>query len=97
MDNVSAHQFLMIYTWFGLTILVFLMALIARFYERLSGKRTYYQFFGVPVAAFAGATVRLVGVNHVVGDAWADAFLLVGGTTLAALCVHVYRLMTSGR
>ena len=97
MESVSAHQFLTIYMWFGLTALIFLMALIARFYERLSGKRTYYQFFGVPIVAFAGATVRLVGVDQVVGDVWADAFLLVGGMTLAALCLHVYRLMTSGR
>jgi hypothetical protein len=97
MESVSAHQFLTIYMWFGLTALIFLMALIARFYERLSGKRTYFQFFCVPIVAFAGATVRLVGVDQVVGDAWADAFLLVGGATLAALCLHVYRLMTSGR
>jgi hypothetical protein len=76
MESVSAHQFLMIYTWFALTALVFLMALIARFYERLSGERTYYRLFGVPVVAFAGATVRMA---------------------LAALCLHMYRLMTSGR
>lgn len=97
MESVSAHQFLTIYTWFGLTALVFLMALVARFYERLSGQRTYYQFFGVPIVAFAGATVRLIRVDQVVGDAWADAFLLIGGMALAALCLHVYRLMTSGR
>jgi hypothetical protein len=97
MESVSAHQFLTIFVWFALTALIFLMALIARFYERLSGKHTYYQFFGVPIVAFAGATVRLVGVDQVVGDVWADAFLLVGGMALAALCLHVYRLMTSGR
>jgi hypothetical protein len=97
MESVSAHQFLTIYTWFGLTALVFLMALIARFYERLSGERTYYRFFGVPILAFAGATVRLVGTDQVVGDVWADAFLLIGGMALAALCLHMYRLMTSGR
>ena len=97
MDSVSAHQFLMIYAWFGLTALVFLAALIARFYERLSGQHTYYQLFAVPIAAFAGATVRLVGRDQVAGDGWANAFLLVGGMVLAALCLHVYRLMTSGR
>jgi hypothetical protein len=97
MDDVSAHQFLTIYTWFGLSALVFLMALVARFYERLSGQRTYYQLFFVPMLAFAAATVRLAGLDQLVGDGWANVFLLIGGASLAALCVHVYRLMTSGR
>jgi hypothetical protein len=97
MESVSAHQFLTIYTWFALTALVFLMALIARFYERLSGERTYFRYFSVPIVAFAGATVRMVGTDQVVGDMWADAFLLIGGMALAALCLHMYRLMTSGR
>lgn len=97
MESVSVHQFLTIYIWFGLTGLVFLMALIARFYERLSGKRTYYLGFTVPIAAFAGATVRLVGLDRLIGDPWANALLLVGGLALAGLCMHVYHLMTSGR
>ena len=48
MDSVSAHQLLILYSWFGLSALVFLMALIARFYERLSGQRTYYRLFRCP-------------------------------------------------
>jgi hypothetical protein len=97
MGGVSAHQFLTIYIWFGLIALLFLMALIARFYERLSGKRTFYQLFVIPVIVWAGATVRLAGLDQLVEDAWANVFLLIGGVSLAALCLHVYRLMTSGR
>jgi hypothetical protein len=97
MNSVSAHQFLAIFTWFGLSALVFLMALVARFYERLSRQRTYYQLFTVPIIAFAGATIRLVQSDQFVGDLGADACWLIGGLSLAALCLHVYRLMTSGR
>jgi hypothetical protein len=97
MDSVSAHQLLILLSWFGLSALVFLMALIARFYERLSGQRTYYGLFAVPVLAFAGASVRLTALDQLAGDAWADVLLLIGGGTLAALCLHVYRRMTSGR
>ena len=97
MDSISLHQFLTIFSWFGLSGLVFLLALIARFYENLSQQRTYYQFFVVPALAFAGAAVRLSQVDRVVGDAWGEVFLIVGGVSLAVLCLHVYRLMTSGR
>ena len=97
MGSVSIHQFLTLYIWFGLSALLALMALIARFYERLSGKRTYYQLFMVPALAFAGATIRLAQLDHVAGDALADALLLAGGVSLIALCAHVYRLMTSGQ
>jgi hypothetical protein len=97
MSDISLHQILTIYIWFGLSVLIFLLALIARFYERLSGQRTYYQWFAFPVLTFAGATVRLVSLDQVAGDPWGDGCLLVGGISLAALCMHVYRLMTSGR
>jgi hypothetical protein len=96
-DSVSAHQLLIVYSWFVLSALVFLMALIARFYERLSGQRTYYGLFTVPVIAFAGASLRLTALDQLAGDAWASILLLIGGSSLAALCVHVYRHMTSGR
>jgi uncharacterized SAM-binding protein YcdF (DUF218 family) len=97
MGGVSAHQFLTIYIWFGLIALVFLMALIARFYERLSSKRTYYQLFTIPVIVWTGATVRLAGLDRLTTDTWANVFLLIGGASLAALCLYVYHLMTSGR
>ncbi len=95
--GISVHQFLTIYAWFGLGALLLQLMLIARFYERLSGKRTYYRFFAVPVLAFTAATVRQAQLDQVAGDAWADLGLFVGGVSLGALCIHVYRLMTSGR
>jgi hypothetical protein len=95
--DISVHQFLTIYAWFGLGALLFLLMLIARFYERLSGKRTYYRYFAVPVVAFTAATVRQAQIDQVAGDAWANLSLFVGGVSLGTLCVHVYRLMTSGR
>jgi len=97
MSDLSLHQFLTIYGWFGLTAFIFLMGLIARFYERLSNQKTYYRLFAVPVIAFAGATIRLSSLDQVSGDIWGDGFLVVGGVSLAALCIHIYRLMTSGR
>jgi len=95
--RVSLHQFLTIYAWFGLSALLFLMALIARFYERLSGERTYYQWFVIPVIAFAGATLREAQLDQVTGDISTDILLFIGGVSLAVLCVHIYHRMTRGR
>lgn len=97
MYSVSLHQFLTIYVWFALAVLLFLLALISQFYERLSNKQTFYRLFFIPVIAFAGATLRLTSQDRVTGDGWGDILLLVGGVSLAVLCVHMYRLMTSGR
>ncbi|MBN2305305.1 MAG: hypothetical protein JXQ72_12540 [Anaerolineae bacterium] len=96
MDKLSLHQLLNIYVWFGLGIILFLLALIARFYERLSTQRTYYQWFVVPLLALAIATVRFSQLDRVTGDPLGDLCLFVAGITLAALCYHVYRLMTGG-
>ncbi|MBN1200873.1 MAG: hypothetical protein JXJ20_03355 [Anaerolineae bacterium] len=97
MDNISLHQFLTVYVWFGLSTILFLFALIARFYERLSGQRTYYRLFTIPALAFTGATIRLASLDQVTNDMVGDGFLAIGGVSLAVLCLHVYRLMTSGR
>ncbi|MBN1565950.1 MAG: hypothetical protein JXA10_19065 [Anaerolineae bacterium] len=97
MSGISIHQVATICIWFGLGALLYLMALIARFYERLSGQRTYYRLFAVPVATLALATIIMTRQDIVAGDVVADLLLLASGLSLGALCVHVYRLMTSGR
>lgn len=97
MNDFSLHQLLSIYIWFGLSALLFLLALIARFYERLSGEHTYYRLLAVPAVLFSVALLRLAGLDRLVGDTWGDVLLLVGGASLTALCLHVYHLMTSGR
>lgn len=93
--STSSHQFLSIYGWFVLSALLFLMALIARFYERLSGQPTYYRWFVIPALTWGGATIRQVHLDQLTGDSWSDLLLLVSGISLAALCLHLYRLMTS--
>lgn len=97
MGDVSIHQLVTIYTWFGMSALFFLMALIARFYERLSGQRTYYWLFALPLIAFALATVIFTRQDVITGDALGDLLLFAGGLTLGVLCLRIYQLMTSGR
>lgn len=93
----TVHQALNVIGWLLLAGLALMLALIARFYEQLAAQRTYYQLFAVPVLLFGGAAVRMSTENTVAGDSWVDLLLLAGGLTLAMLCFHMYRLMTSGR
>ncbi len=96
MDSPSIHQFLTIYTWFGLITLLCLIALIARKYEQLSKERTYYQLFVLPGLVFTVAAVAQTVSDRVVGDVLGNVMLLVGGVLLAAMCLHMYHLMTRG-
>ncbi len=96
MDSVSIHRVLALYTWLGVSILIGWMALIARFYERLSGERTRYRWFLVPVLSFGGAAARRFMLDRAVGDPATNVLLATGGVTLGLVCWRMYRLMTSG-
>jgi hypothetical protein len=63
----------------------------------LSGQHTYFWLFSLPVSGLTIATIAMTAQDVVAGDIVADLFLLLSGITLGALCLHVYRLMTSGR
>lgn len=97
MDGLNLHALLSVLIWCGMALLIGLLALIARKYERLSGERTYFQAYIVPVALWAGAIARLAARDRVVGDALGDLLLGLGGLVLAGLCWHLYRCMTSGQ
>jgi hypothetical protein len=87
----------MLYTWFPLAALLFLLLLIARFYEKFSGEHTYFRLFSLPIVFFGTATVRYASVNRMAGDGLADAMMAVGGLILIALCLFLFRRMTAGR
>ena len=97
MTPLSLNQFLLLYIWFPLAALLFLLLLIARFYEKFSGEQTFFRLFALPIALFGAATVRYASINQMAGDMWADGLMAVGGTILLALCLFLYRRMTAGR
>ncbi len=97
MSDISLHQVLTLLLWLGVSVFVLFLALIAQFYERLSGQRTYYRWFALPVVTFGAAWLRFAEVDRFAGDRVGDLLLFVAGISLGALCWHVYRLMTGGR
>jgi hypothetical protein len=91
--NVSLHQFLVIYSWFPLAALLLFLLLIARFYQKFSGQRTYFWWFLVPLVGFGAAAVRYASVDTASGDMLAALLTATAGAVLLALGQHLYRVM----
>jgi type II secretory pathway component PulF len=87
---LSLSQFLALYSWFLLAFILFILLLIARFYQRSSGRRTYFRLFALPVIAFGVATVRYAATDRITGDTLADLALGVAGICLMALLGVLY-------
>lgn len=97
MGAVSVSQFLMLYTWFPLAILLIFLLLIARFYQRFANEQTYFGLFLLPIVLFGMATVRYSSIDQIGGDTLADLLSAAGGIVLIGLCLLLYRLMTRNR
>lgn len=88
--SLSLSQALTLYTWFPLAGLLLIMLMIARFYERFSGRRTYYRLYLVPLVAFAIGAVRYADRDRISGDLIGDSALIVGGLSLLTLSLWLY-------
>jgi len=95
--SVTLNQFLTLYTWFVATILLFFLILIARYYQRFAGERTYFRWFIVPIVLFTGAAVRYASIDRIAGDSVGDILIAVSGLFVGVGAVYLYRVMTVGR
>lgn len=94
MENLGLSQFLSLFSWFALAALLFFVLLIARFYQKFSGERTYFPLFGVVIILFGISTVRNTSLHQISDDGIADMLSFVGGVLLLALSIQLYRKMT---
>jgi hypothetical protein len=97
MSTTALSQLFLLYTWFALAAVLFFLLLIARFYQKFSGERTYFRLFLMPMLLFGVAAVRYSSIDRVAHDAFGDIFMTVAGLVLAWLCIRLYRRMTAGR
>ena len=97
MDTLNFNQVLTVYAWFPLAVLLSIMVLIARFYQNLSGEKTYYYLFAVPIILFGVAFAYYASIDQVFGDPLGDFLLFLGGVILLAMSLMLYRQMTTGR
>ena len=89
---------LTIYIWGVVCILVYFLFLIARFYEKKSGRRSFYSFFLIPIVIFVTAAVKYAFLApSIVGDFWGDLLHLIGGVVLGGTGLFLLKLMIGGR
>jgi hypothetical protein len=91
----TVNAVLLLAAWAVISALIVVLYRIARFYQITSGRRSRYQWFGVPLILLAAAAV----INGVAGEPnlASDALLLLGGSSLIGLGYNLLRLMTGSR
>jgi hypothetical protein len=96
MNLSTVNAVLLLIAWGVICVLIAVLYRIARFYQITSGRRSRYQWFGVPLMLLAAAAVidvLVVGGPNLVGD----VLLLLGGASLIGLGYYLLRLMTGSR
>ncbi|GAB4416200.1 MAG: hypothetical protein Fur0044_11450 [Anaerolineae bacterium] len=89
---------LTIYIWAVVCILLFFLFAIGRFYQKKSGRRSYYPSFFVSIALFALAAVRYAFLAPtIVGDLGGDILRFLGGLVVGGFGLFLLRLMIGGR
>lgn len=88
---------LTLYSWGGISVLLFFLFAIARFFERKSSRRSFYSFFLLPIVLFLGSAVRYILIGDFVGDLWGDLGRILGGMLVCGLGLYLLNLMTGGR
>lgn len=94
MPEFPVVSLLLIMVWGLLAVLIALTALIAQFYQRLSGRRTFARLFALPIILFGVAAIRAASANRLIGDPLADSAAIGGAVILMALAAYLYRIMT---
>ena len=97
LETQALSQVFLLYSWFVLAAVLGFVLLIARFYQRFSGERTFYRWFGLPVVLYGLAAVRFASIDQVAGDPLGDLLAGAAGLALVILISRLYRQMTRGR
>lgn len=97
MDASSLHQFLTLYTWFPLAVLLAVMLLIGRFYQKFTGERTYFWLYLVAIVLFGAVFVRIASAGFIVGDFLSDALSIISGSLLLFLSLLLYLRMMNAK
>jgi hypothetical protein len=94
---LTLHQALALLAWFPLAALLFFLVLIARFYQKFSGRKTYARFYLAPAILFGAGYVRAASAGRGPSDPIADLLFASGGIVLIGLTTLLYRRMIVSR
>lgn len=95
MTTLTLAQALTLFIWFMLTILLLFLLLIARLYWVISGERTFYWGYLIPIALFGIASAHSAFLNQPTSDGLSEVLWAVGGLVLIVLCAYLYRRLSA--
>lgn len=87
------HQFLVLYTWFTLSALLFFFLLIGRFYQRFSGNKTFFWFYAIVIIIYGAMAVRDAATGPNNTDLLKDALSILAGGVLLFLVITLHTYM----
>ncbi len=93
---VTLDTVLTLATWGLVGVLIVVVYRIARFYQITSGRRTYYQWFLLPLVLLLLAGLLTFMVEPLLALV-RDSLLLVGGISLIGLGYYLWHLMIGSR
>ena len=94
MSADAFSQLVILYGWFLLVGLIVFLMLIARFYQRFSGEKTYFILYMIPMVLFGVQAVRQTNFPD---DRVGNIVAAVAGVMLLGLSLFLYWRMTAKR
>lgn len=92
------YGILTIYIWAIVSVLLYFIFLIARFYERKSGRKTYYNAFLVAIGLFILSGIKYtLSPTIISGDTWADIIRFLAGLITGGFGLYLLKLMVGSR
>jgi ABC-type Fe3+-siderophore transport system permease subunit len=89
---------LTIYVWIAAAAIIFFLFLIARFFQRKSDQRSYFQYYVIPATLFVVVGIWLVfGQSSYVEDPIANILLVLAGAAVGVLGGYLRMLMVGRR
>jgi hypothetical protein len=89
---------LTLYTWGAVCLLVLFLFFIAQFYEKKSGRRSFFPAFLLSLALFVIAAIRYASLAPAItGDFWGDVTRFLGGIILVIFGFMLLKYMMGGR
>jgi len=95
-DPWLLSNILTFYTWVSISVILFFLFAIARFFERKSSRKSYYPLFLLPALLFIISAARYSLVGDFVWDPLADLSRAIGGALVCGLGYFLLNLMTGG-
>jgi hypothetical protein len=86
------------YTWGAVCVLLYFLYTIAHFYQRKSGRSSYYSTFLLSIVLFIGATYLYAPLAPALtGNMWGDLLRFAGGTIVGLFGLLLLKFMMGGR